>query len=561
MNGAISRMGTWVRRVMGWSAWRSHACRPRPAMRWPLVCCLCLLPGLAACSLPERLRQAGRAFEQADGKVAQGHAGFVPRQADPDLRMATQDIDKPWIAGPAQPLARELTLPAVLRGRVQTTLLFADGPDDLRQIARRITAVTGIPVHVRPDALLPVAHFLPRMANDPAGGSIGLVDDAGSAALADGPAALPLILDRLAAHHGVHWRYEGGRIEFYRTETRVFNVRALTLDARAQASLGLGRGHAEGGFVSASNTQLSSGDLDIMKTLRARLEAFLSRAGILVVEPGAAANIVVTDTPDVLERISRYLEHENRALTRRVRLVFEELTIALNEQAQASLDWNLVFSGAHLAGHLAVPGLASSPAGQLGIQAVQGTLTGSEAVIRALGETVTLVRRSSVPMLTLNRRPVTHAVRTTFSYIDRIETTPVTGASGLAVPAISVNQKEETVGSLLTLVPDAQDNGQILLSLAYDNTVAQPLKTVTFGDKDNPLQLQQLTIEGNGTVQQLALQPGQPLVVSGFDRQQSETSERRLGPGLPVLFGGGDQLQAQRLATVLIITAQIEEGL
>lgn len=141
-----------------------------------------------------------------------------------------------------------------------------------------------------------------------------------------------------------------------------------------------------------------------------------------------------------------------------------------------------------------------------------------------------------------------------------METTPIVGAAGLSVPAVSVNQKEETVGSLLTLVPDAQENGQILLSLAYDNTVAQPLKTITFGDKNNPLQLQQLTVEGNGTVQQLALQPGQPLVVSGFDRRQSEAGERRLAPGLPAILGGGDRLQAQRLATVLIITAQLEEG-
>lgn len=145
--------------------------------------------------------------------------------------------------------------------------------------------------------------------------------------------------------------------------------------------------------------------------------------------------------------------------------------------------------------------------------------------------------------------------------VTRIETTPLSGANGLAVPAVSVSQKSETVGSLITLVPDAQEDGQILLSLAYDNTVAQPLKTVTFGDDDHPLQLQQMTIEGNGTVQQLALQPGQPLVVSGFDRQVSESAERRLVPGAPALLGGGDRLDAQRLTTVLIITARIEEGL
>ncbi|MEO6985129.1 MAG: hypothetical protein ABI155_07275, partial [Paralcaligenes sp.] len=120
--------------------------------------------------------------------------------------------------------------------------------------------------------------------------------------------------------------------------------------------------------------------------------------------------------------------------------------------------------------------------------------------------------------------------------------------------------KDETVGSLLTLVPDAQDDGQILLSVAYDNTVAQPLKSVTFGDKSNPLQLQQITIDGNGTVQQLVLYPGQPMVVSGFDRVLEESEARRLNPGMPLALGGSDSASTQRLITVMVITAQVEEG-
>jgi len=165
-----------------------------------------------------------------------------------------------------------------------------------------------------------------------------------------------------------------------------------------------------------------------------------------------------------------------------------------------------------------------------------------------------------MPVLTLNRRPVTHAVRTTFSYIDRVETTALGAAAGLALPSVSVSQREETVGSLLTLVPDAQEDGQILLSVAYDNTVAQPLKSVTFGDKENPLQLQQITIDGNGTVQQVALQPGQPVLISGFDRTVEETEGRRLNPGIPLALGGADRASAQHLTTIMMVSAQVEEG-
>ncbi len=521
---------------------------------------LILLLILPACTLPERLRSANQDYQKADTKVASGHEHFFNKDNVSNKRKRLQNVAKPWLAGQAQPLARELGLPAVLRNKVKTTLLFVDGSNDLRLIAKRIAAVTGIPVYVRPDALLPAAHFLPRLQGV-SGQAIESQTSMVTLDLADGPEFLPVILDRLCAGYGILWRYQNARIEFYRTQTRAFNVHALTLEAKAQASLGLGRGDSDNGFISSSNTKLSGRDFDVIKTVRSRIEPFLSQAGVLVAEPGAGASIVVTDIPEVLENISKYLEQENRALTRRVRLVFEELTVALNEQAQASIDWNLVFSGTKLAAGIASSTASMSPASKLGLQLMQGKMSGSEAIIQALGETVTLVRRSSVPMLTLNRRPVTHAVRTTFSYIDRIETTPISNSNGLSVPAVSVNQKEETVGSLLTLLPDVQDDGQILLSLAYDNTVAQPLTTITFGDKQNPLQLQQLSVEGNGTVQQLALQPGQPLVVSGFDRQQSEVAERRAGPGMPAIFGGSDQLHAQRLATILIITAQAEEGL
>ncbi len=357
------------------------------------------------------------------------------------------------------------------------------------------------------------------------------------------------------------WRYQGDRIEFYRTETRVFNIRALTLNASAEASLGLGGSNKAEGFISTSKTSLSSSPHDLLDVVRARIEPFLSRAGVLVAEAGASSSIVITDTPEVLQRIGRYLDHENRAMTRRVRLVFEELTVVLSDSAEAGLDWNLVFSSAKIAASMAMPGSNLVDAGSLSLGLNQGSFQGSDAVIKALSQVGQVVRRSSMPVLTLNRRPVTHAVRTTFSYIDKVQTTALASGTGLALPSVSVSQREETVGSLITLVPDAQDDGQILLSVAYDNTVAQPLKTVTFGDKDNPLQLQQVTIDGNGTVQQVVLQPGQPLLISGFDRSQDETDGRRLNPGIPIAFGGSDRAASQHLATVMVVTAQVEEGL
>ncbi len=528
----------------------------RLTRRVAIALLLCnLAPG---CALEEKMRQLASSIARNKSAIASGHENFSLSITSQEKKRAAQSVGRPWLAGRAQPLARELSLPAALRANVNTTLMFTDGPMDLPRLAQRITAATNIAVHVGPDALLPQEQFLPRLGGSGQGGAA--IAAASTVTLEGGAEPLAKILDRVSARLGVMWRYQNERIEFYRTETRVFNVRALTLDAKAEASLGLGGGNKTEGFISTSKTSLSSGAHDLLAVVRARIEPFLSRAGVLVAESGASSSIVVTDTPDVLQRIGHYLEQENRALTRRVRLVFEELSVAVNDSAEAGLDWNLVFSSAKAAAAMTMPGSTLADAANLTLGLNQGPFQASDAIVKALSQVGKVMRRSSMPVLTLNRRPVTHAVRTTFSYIDKVQTTALAGVAGLALPSVSVSQREETVGSLITLIPDAQDDGQILLSVAYDNTVAQPLKTVTFGEEENPLQLQQVTIDGNGTVQQVVLQPGQPLVISGFDRSQEETEGRRLNPGVPLVLGGSDRAAAQRLTTLMVVTAQVEEG-
>lgn len=517
-----------------------------------------LLAGYMAsgCAIGQRMHEIAQAVATAGSRIDEAHQGFTAAAETVRYR-AAQDIDRPWLAGRAQPLARELTLPVALRANVDTTLLFDDGPLPLPVLAQRITRATGIPVHVRPESLLPSEVFVSRLemvASAP-------VHSAPATVLLDGgPEPLARTLDRVGARLGVQWRYAGERIEFYRTETRAFDVRALTLQAATEASLGQRREASRQGFAGTSNTELSSGKHDVLATVRARVEPFLSRAGVVVAEPGAAAMLVVTDTPEVLRSVAAFIDRENRAMTRRVRLLFEELTVAVEEGAEAGIDWNVVFAGARLVASAGMAGAASAESGTLGLGLSEGRFMGSELLVKALGNVGRVVRRNSLPVLTLNRRPVTHAVRTTFSYIDKVETTVQRGALDSSLPTVSVSQREETVGSLITLVPDAQEDGQVLLSVAYDNTVAQPLKSVTFGDSGNPLQLQQITIDGNGTVQQVALMPGQPLVISGFDRSQQETEKRRLNPGLPLALGGNDRASTQRLTTVMVVTAHVEEG-
>ena len=517
---------------------------------------LASLGSLSACGLTEKIKAVRLLSENTQNEIATQKQNFMDKVDNPKAKRAAQQVARPWLAGKPEPLARELTLPLALRKNVATTLVFSASPPDLPALAQRITRATGIPVHVRADALLPAEQFAPRLAAN----SSTSLSNLQTLQLSGEPMPLADLLDQICASLGVFWRYQNRRIEFYRTETRVFNVRSLTLGASAEASMGSQRSTSSDGFSSTATTRLNSQPQEMLDVIRARLEPFLSRAGVIAAEPGGSASIVVTDSPEVLTQIANYIDYENRALTRRVRLLFEEITLLSNDVAEAAFDWNLVFSGARLAAAATMPGASNEQAASFGLAIHEGKFQGSDAVVQALGKLGQVVRRSSMPIMTLNRRPVSHAVRTTFSYVDRVETTALSENAIASLPSISVSQREETVGSFLTVVPDAQDDGQILLSLAYDNTVAQPLKTVTFGDRSNPLELQQLTVDGNGTVQQVAVYPGQPLVISGFERSLDETEGRRLNPGFPMVLGGSERVSSQQLSTIIVVTAQVEEG-
>jgi type IVB pilus formation R64 PilN family outer membrane protein len=521
------------------------------------LACALALP-LAGCAVSRQVRDQRERADQAQQTLETRQQRFRQGLAGGEARRAAQEVARPWLAGPAQPLAREVLLPPALRANVDTTLLFA-GQADLPEIAQRLHLATGIAVRVHPEALLPHELFLPRLAE-----KMPLaVQGATLAEIRSGPRPLADTLDALAARLYLHWRYHQGAIEFYRTQTRAFDVRALTLASRVDARLGRSANPQAGGFESSSSTTLTSGEHEAVKAARARIEPFLTRAGLLSPMEGGGTALVVTDTPEALERVAQFLEHENRVLTRRVRLLFEELTLQARDEDEAGLDWSAVYDSARAAVSAAMPAGANAAAGALGLSSTGGPFKGSRAIVSALSERGAVLRHASVPLVTLNRRPVTHAVRSTFSYIDQVQSVALpSGAGGVAaaLPSVSISQKQETVGTLLTLVPDAQDDGSILLSVSYDNTVAQPLKSISFGEPGKQLQVQQITIDGSGTVQQVALRPGVPMILSGFDRRQDEYERRRLADEAPLLAGGLDRSRRDRLTTVVIITAQVEDG-
>lgn len=555
------------------------------------ACALMLL--MAGCSALQSREAVDQYAEGLEHNGSQTLDQFR-RQAADASRALSQVVRQPWIAGKAQPLAREVTLPPALRANVNTTMLFDEREIGIVSLAERIQMATGIPTHVEPDTLLPREAFLPRLADEtptPLATMPNTMDTlvpalitspmtvqtsgprlpqgisrTSSGIFSAGTAPLATVLDAAALRLGVYWRYEPqtGAIRFYRTETRAFNIRAQALAEQTNMELGLS-GEQNKGFDSMSNSKYRyESQLSPLDAVLAKVTQFLTRSGVVRAGDASSSTIVVTDTKDALDRLAEFLDAENRVMTRSVRLVFEEITIQRDHTAQAGFDWKLLFNSLGRQNTATGAGVGStfgqdSALGTIGATVGSGPFAGSGVVISALSEFGTVVRRTSIPVLAKNRRTATYAVRETFSYVKDLQQTQST--SDGSAPTVTVTQDEKTVGTVLTVVPDAQEDGQVLLTLSYDDTrLIGGLQKEEFGSPDAPSFVQQHRIGGQGVVQQVELRPGQPVVIGGYEQSSGNSTRRRLDDRAPMLLGGSDNAQQKQLLTVLVVTALPEEG-
>ncbi|UOD51236.1 hypothetical protein [Orrella daihaiensis] len=516
---------------------------------------------LASCAIDDLSRQS-RDYVRHNRDTLEHTAQRYEQQVVQSARVgrAQTRVNKPWVSGKPIPLAREFDLPPALRTDVKATLIFANQPKSLTQIANRIAQATQIPVRINPDALLPIEHFMPRLAAVTVGGHTAAQIHA---TMPVGTQPLPHILDHIAASHQVSWQYDGKAIEFYRTRTRVFDVRALSVDAKSDMRLGKSSSQSHQGFDSAAHTELMLPSQAVVQDIVKQLEPFLTRAAVVAAQPGSLNSIVITDTPKALDAVAQYLERLNRRLSRRVRLVFEQITVTRDQSHEQGIDWQLALASE--LGAIDFSGAAAGAAPTLmkvsGASGAAGFST--SLLLKAVSRYADVVRHTTVPVMTLNRRPVTHAVRSTFTYVDQVKSVATNSSdknATSALPGIAVSQKRETVGAFLTLVPDVQDDGQVLLSVSFDDTVAMPLKTLTFGGQQNAVQIQQLDLRGNGTVQQVVVYPGRPTLIAGFEQQASEVTQTRRSPHAPKVFGGDDDVSHQNTMTLIFVTAQVQDG-
>lgn len=556
-------------------------------MKAALILCTLLLAGCTGL-LQSVTNSARHDADRSSQLLASAHEGDIRTHVIDDV-VVDNGI---WLSGRTVKLAKTSSLPPIFSQPVT----FDRQVSSLQEFSERITRLTQVPANVSADAVtasartlsgmgepLPGAGAKPTTLNPP------LPMGRGAAATAALESFMPSsvhisyrsgdlkgLLDTACARFGVFWKYADGSIDFYFTDTRTFQVSAVPGDSSVNANVvseasntggaqssgsgGLGgamtSGTSTGGSssgVSSNNTSTTAvnSQLSIFGSLDSAIKAMLSPYGHVVSAP-ATGSISVTDTPDVLERVARFMEEQNRVMSRQILVNVTVLSVTLSAEDSYGINWNAVYQALGSRFSLTsafTSGLTSATS--LGAQVLAPTsrANGTAAMISALSQQGTVRRKTSASVTTLNNQPVPIQVATQQGYLASISTTNTANVGSQT----SLTPGTVTTGFNMTLLPHMLDDGTVLMQFYTNLSVLDALQTVSSGGS-NPLQIQTPQIDTRNFLQRVAMKSGETLVISGYEGAADNSTQQGVGKPSNILLGGGYDARRSREAIVILIT-------
>ena len=92
---------------------------------------------LSGCAIHQRLSQRDADVAQTRQTLARTQTSFEARTSSRTEKLKAQQVEKPWLVSRAVPLSRDVTLPAALRAKVNTTMLYRGGQNRPRCACRK----------------------------------------------------------------------------------------------------------------------------------------------------------------------------------------------------------------------------------------------------------------------------------------------------------------------------------------------------------------------------------------------------------------------------------------
>jgi len=513
---------------------------------------------------------SGCAFQQASK---------IEKNTDSDYKYGTEVVkelqnkgdqnvyvhDTPWVG--KKPIK-------ISRGRIPTEkncdITFAtSSPMTLNEFSKTVNRLCGLPIRITVDAEQKIAGILTDDSNSRSNNAVKeeRLSDIRWQGKLDG------LLDIVASSMGLSWKYSDGEVNLYYLESRTFNIYAIpsTTDMRSvvQSGIDAGIGSSQEGGSSGSSGSNGSGQssqttsvslkTDMVTDIQKSVQSMLTqKVGRLSASP-STGTITVTDTPEVLDRIQRYIDGENNAITKQVLLNVKVLSITLDDSSQFGINWNMIYKGSSLGGALsgspAFTGTGDGGSNNISASILNGNFVNSTLLMDSLAKQGKVSVITSPSVTTLNMQPVPVQVATQTSYLARVESSNTANVG----TSMTLTPGTVTSGFNMNLLPFVMQDNKLLLQYSINISELKNLKEVKSSDAEDANKIQVPEVENRIFSQKVKLQSGQTLVLSGFEQKATQANRSGFGSAYNWLLGGGVGASDKRNIIVIMISPVVME--
>ena len=393
----------------------------------------------------------------------------------------------------------------------------------LGEIAARLSEITRLPHLV---ALGPTG----QLASSPMSGAAA--DDLKVKVHLRGP--LSEVLNEIAATFEVEWSYVGGRVVFQDFVTRQYQISALPSSSTASSEIG-------SNGLSASSALAS----DLWKEISDALGGMASE-GAKVAIGSSTGLVTVTAKVSDHNRIAEYVDELNANIGQQITFDVNVLSVTLDNEESLGVDLNAAFARA--GSTMTDSRQASFGAGVLNIGVVEGDFN-LGAVVSALSSQGQASVTTRTAATTSNNRMAPLEIVETTTYLREVssDTDDNGNVSYTRVPG------EVTTGFQMQLFPRVLNNREMMVQYSVQLSALNQLKS--FGEGDNAIQLPETST--TSFEQQAVLKNGETLILAGFERQRTDTTDTSLGRVGKLPIGGAETAKMERVATVMLITPRL----
>ena len=456
-----------------------------------------------------------------------------------------------WLGGKSMLLEHKNNLPKQYETDTGVTILLNE-PVTLQVLANNINSITRIPVKI--DSQIASDKLRKTMNVAYTGKLSGL-------------------LSQVATDLDLLWYYDKTAIVFYETETKTFTLYALGTDISYQSSV-----QTDDGNQVYLETTLKEWD-----EVEGTISSIIGKAeNANFTVSRSLGTITVTAPPSVLARVGDYIARQNKRLSQLVTIDVKVLQVSIANDSGFGLNLAAAINAATGLNIVANPknNFSSPEASAINIAVLSNELSGltgathlengatvsgaytndqinngslsgvagSTALIQALAKQGKVSLVTNVGVTTRNNRvaPVNNTKST--GYIKRFESRNFT-----TVESSTVDQDSLETGFSMQLLPNILENGKILLLFRMSVRELLKMASQTIGE----VTLQLPEVEERSFMQEVIMESGQMLVVSGFEKQSNNDTRYGIGDPDFMLLSGSRETASTRDVLVVILTPQV----